>query len=185
MLFHSVFFDLGPGIPQAHGAIQDQLVRRGIDVHAEVTHALELEPVAGLGVLQAGFDDAVCQDLQGIRIEVRDEITAGFRVGIVEQPIVQAYFSGDAVRSGDPMDGALDLAAVGRVAAARGWVITAVQFHDLAVGILDHVLAFNEVSIAQAHFAPGGETVVLGGRFFAEIIFFDVDHLREGHFARA
>ncbi len=51
--------------------------------------------------------------------------------------------------------------------------------------VLDHAGALDEIGVAQAHFAAGREAEEFLGRIFAEILLLDVEHLGEGHFARA
>ena len=68
---------------------------------------------------------------------------------------------------------------------ARHRVVGAAQFGDVAFGILNHLLAFDEVRVAQTHFAARRETEELLGRLLHEIVAFDVDHLREGNLTRS
>lgn len=75
------------------------------------------------------------------------------------------------------MDGGLDLAAIGGVAAAGGGVVGAVDFDDFTGFVFDDGLAGDEVGVAEADFGAGGETIVLLGRDFAEIVVVDVDDL--------
>ena len=83
------------------------------------------------------------------------------------------------------MHGGLDLAAVGRVAAAAGGVVGAVDLDDVAGGVFHDALRGDEVGVAQAHFLAGREAVVLGRRDFAEVVLLDVEFAGEGHLARA
>ena len=84
------------------------------------------------------------------------------------------------------MDGALDLAAVGSVAALGGRVVGAAQFDDSTRGrILDRLLTGDEVGPAQAHLAAGGQAVVLARRVFHEVVALDVELAAEGHGPRA
>ena len=83
------------------------------------------------------------------------------------------------------MDGALDLAAVGALAAAARGIVGAAQFHQIA-GIVVHGLAAgDEIGVPQAHFRAGRQTVVLFGRLLAEVVALDPQLTREGHGAAA
>ena len=55
------------------------------------------------------------------------------------------------------MQGRLDLAAVGRVAASGLRVISAAQFDYVAVTIFDDIVSGNKIGVAQPHLAPGRE----------------------------
>ena len=79
----------------------------------------------------------------------------------------------------------LHLAAVGRIAAARGRIVGAAQLDDLAGGILDDLRAGDEVGAAQPHLAPGREPEELLRRVLHEVVALDVEHARERHRPRA
>ena len=79
------------------------------------------------------------------------------------------------------MQRALDLAAVGRVSASGSRVVSAVDFRDVAFGILDHVSAFYEIGVAQADLGAGRETVELLGRVFHKVFAFNVKLAGELH----
>src|SRR5262249_39721184 len=89
------------------------------------------------------------------------------------------------VRRGDPMDGRLHLPSVGGVAAARGRIVSAVNFDDLALVVLDYTPGRDEVGIAQPNFFAGRKTEVALRRIFAEIVLLDIEHARKGNFAHA
>ena len=83
------------------------------------------------------------------------------------------------------MNGALDLASIGRVAAAGGGIVGAAHFDHLALGILGAPRAAHEVGPAEADFLAGGETEVLLGRDLHEVLALNEQGPGEGHLAGA
>ena len=113
---------------QRHGAVEDQAAGGRIRVHAEIAEPLELEPRARRGALQARLDAAAGQHLQRIRVNVRLPVRAlrhVIRVRLGEERVVQARLRLERVRGRDPVQRGLDLAPVGRIAAARRRVVRA------------------------------------------------------------
>ena len=68
-----LLLDLGPRIFQRHREVEDQMLRRRLDVGAEVTLPLKLEAIAGLRARQATFDLTAVQHRQRIGIEATQE----------------------------------------------------------------------------------------------------------------
>jgi len=66
--------DFGPGVLEGHGTVEDRLAGGGIGIHREVPDALELE--RGRRVGERGFELAVRQHFERVRIEVGGEILA-------------------------------------------------------------------------------------------------------------
>ena len=66
-LLFSALFDLGPRVAQAHSAIADDLVRRRILIHTEISQSFELIPAARSRVAQARLHLAARQALRAIR----------------------------------------------------------------------------------------------------------------------
>jgi len=158
-----------------------------VGVGAEVAHTLELHVAACRHGGEVGLGHGG-DDLLGILVEVVEEGLAFFDVGVGfrgEHLFVQAHFRGHGVTGADPVDSALDLAAVGAGAAAGGGVVGAVQLDDVAVLVLDDFLAGDVVGVAQAHFHAGSEAEVLLGRIFAEVVTVDPQFAAEGHLAAA
>src|SRR5205807_6669799 len=126
------FFDLRPGVAKSDGAIEDQSPRFGILVHAEVTEPLKLEAAAGNGIAEAWLQTGSLQHLERVRIQIGAVILSFryiVRIGFHEKMIVQANFCGKGMLGGDPVNRALDLAAVRSVAAACSRVVSAMQLH--------------------------------------------------------
>jgi hypothetical protein len=68
----------------------------------------------------------------------------------------------------------------------RVWrVVGAEQLDHLAVRVLDHIHALDEVAVAQPHLAPNGQAEVLGRRRLAEVVLLDPQLAAEGHLAHA
>jgi len=64
----------GPGVAQAHGAVEDESFRRGVAVQAKVTLSLELQGLAQWRRGQARLQPAVAERHQGVRIEVVEHV---------------------------------------------------------------------------------------------------------------
>ncbi len=115
-----------------------------IGIEAEVADALELEAVLKPGVGKRRLKLRAGEDLERVGIEIAEDVLAFFDVagiGLGEELVVEADFSGDGVRGRNPVHGGLDLAAVGRVAAAAGGIVGAVHLDDVAVGIFHDAAA--------------------------------------------
>ena len=89
------------------------------------------------------------------------------------------------MRGRNPVHGGLNLAAVGRIAAAAGWIVGAVDLDEIAFRVFHHAVRGDEVGVAQAHFLAGRKAVILRRRNFAEVVLLDVDLAREGNLARS
>ena len=151
-------------------AVEDQMVCAAVaGVHAEIAYAHELEARRGLrcaafsfGVVflclfdKRRFDLAAGQNRQGIRVQAVEEVfvrAVGLRVG--EEVFVQTNLGVNGSLAVNPVNGcALDLAAVGRVAAAGIGVIRRVNFLDAAVGGLLAAGAGDEIRALQTAFRP-------------------------------
>ena len=113
--------------------------RRRVGVDAEVAEALELEAAAGLGAGEARLDLAAGQHLQRVGIQAGLEV-----LGLASRPLLDRLKRWSYSRTSastacgrrDPVDGALDLAPVRRVAAARLGIVGAAQLDDLAGGLV-------------------------------------------------
>ena len=134
---------LRPAVLQRAGAVEDGVLGGAAAVGAEVAHALEL--VTGDAIfplstfhfplskrrLTLGGDHT-----QAVGVEVLKEGVAFFHIvgGLDgEETVEEAHLGVDGVLRTDPVDGALHLAAVGGVAAARGGVVGAVDAGDVAL----------------------------------------------------
>ena len=78
-LISCAFFDLGPGVAEADGAIEYQFLAR-IAVDAIITKALELILGSRLCVSQTRFYHAIVQYLQRLGIQIFGEIVSFFDV---------------------------------------------------------------------------------------------------------
>src|SRR5579863_2460366 len=100
---HRLFplFDLGPGVFQRDGAVENRLSQGRVEIDAEISQALELIAVARDGAGQRGLKLAVSQHLERIRVEIRGEILAFFGlIGIflAAQILVNPYLGVYSVR---------------------------------------------------------------------------------------
>ena len=139
---------------QRDGSVEDWVFRCGIfGVVAEVAEAFELEGSVGIG--EGRFEFAIGESLERIRVEVVGEVAAILDlIGVFggEEAIVQAYLGLEGVGSGDPVNGALDLATVGGVSASGGGIVGAAQFGDFAVLVLDDFSAGDVIGVLEAYF---------------------------------
>ena len=85
----------------------------------------------------------------------------------------------------NPVDSALDLAAVRALPAPALGVVHATQLLHIARLIQHSLAAGDEIGIAQTHFRAGKKAVEFLGRVLAEIVVLDIQLARERHFAAA
>ena len=102
----------------------------------------------------------------------------GLRLSRTSWPSSRSYGSGlrkacrrggfrqDGVRGRDPVHRRLDLAAVGRLAAAAQGIVGAVDFNNVAGGVFHDILRGDEIGVAQANFFAGAR----GGNTWAEAL---------------
>ena len=124
-------------------------------IEAEVALTHELEAVFELRVGESGFHLGLLHDHR-VRVQVIVPVFAFrdlSRIFEREQVINEAHFGIHSVCCRDPVDCALDLAAIRRFATLAERVIDAVDDLDLAVCILFDALASDKVSALEADFA--------------------------------
>src|SRR5512146_3011487 len=141
--------DLGPGVFQGDGAVEDQTVLGRVRVDAEVSKAFELETVGGLGIHQRVFNLGVCDNFERVRIEIRGEVLPFLglvRVGRVEKLFVETNLGIESISRGNPMNGCLHLAFVGSVAAAGFRVVGAMDLNNFPGRVLSGIAALDEVA---------------------------------------
>ncbi len=86
---------------------------------------------------------------------------------------------------GYPVQGALDLAAVGRRSSAAGRVVRAPELCGRAVVLVSyHIHAADEVRMAQPDLTLRCEAKELSGRILHEVVVLDVEDARERHRTR-
>src|SRR6185312_12249373 len=171
----SASLGFGPAVAQSHRAVEDRASGPGIAVAAEITLALELDRPLGLVLGKRGLDHGILQHLERRGIEVGHDIATGAGIGTRKESAVEPDLRWYGVRCRYPVDRALHLAAVGRVAAARRRVVGAAQLHYLARGVLHCLAAGNEIGEAQPHLAAGREPIELLGRVLHEIVALDIE----------
>ena len=174
--------ELEPRVPQRHDAVEDERVRGGVRVDAEVSQPLELEPVPGtrgpearLHAAPDGLQRPGVQQLPVVPVRV------GLGVRCREQPVVEPELGFQGMGRGHPMDRPLHLPAAGAGAASGLRVVGAAQLpHPPGGRVPDRFLALDDVGVAQPHLAPRREPVVPPGGIFEEVVFLDVDLTGEG-----
>ena len=172
---------------QAHRLVEDDTVVGGILVDAEIADAFELVVAFGVGEGEVLLDPAVLNG-EGVGVEAVQEGFALFAVigiGLGEEAFEEADFGFLGVGDGDPVDGGFHLAVAQRHAALGLGVVSDVDGGDVAVGVLVHVAALDDVAVLEAHFAADGEAVELLVGHFAEVGALNPEFLGEGHFAGA
>src|SRR6202051_5239757 len=83
------------------------------------------------------------------------------------------------------MDGGFHLSPIWGVASSGGGVVGAMHFDHLSFVVLHHIPGGNEISVAQAYFAPWREAVILFRRIFAEIVLLNVENFGKRNFGLA
>ena len=104
-------------------------------VLAEITHPDKLEPVAGFGIGEGGFELAVFERGEGVRIQIVEVVgPLGHCIDINEreQVLVQHDVRVYGVCRADPMDGPAHLAPVRGIAVTGLEVCGTAQFNDFA-----------------------------------------------------
>ncbi|MNQ78863.1 hypothetical protein D3C85_937860 [compost metagenome] len=135
--------------------------------------------------LHVVFDEAV-HDLHGVRVHLIQEgcLLIAFLV-VQNQRLIQAELRWYSAFRVNPVDRAFDFTA-GEAAAAFGLdIISTVQLNNVAIRILDEVVALDEVGVFQTHFVAREETEILRRRIFHEIVLLDVDLAGERNHAVA
>src|SRR5437773_2416113 len=101
------------------------------------------------------------------------EIAFCIRLRYREQALVKTDFAIDSLRSRDPMDGTFNLTSGGWAARLTVQIRRASQLNHFADLVLQHVIAANNVSILEPHFASGPKAKIFWRRRFHEIIPFN------------
>ena len=102
-----------------------------------------------------------------------------------EETIVETDFRRQGMRGRDPVHRRLHLPSIRRVSAACCRVVGAAQLDDLAGGVLDDLVARDEVRAAQAHLPARRQPEEFLGRVFPEVVTFDIQLARKRHLAVA
>ena len=173
------------GVLQADGAVEDQVAGGAVAaVGAEVAQTHELVGSRSLGVTQGGLDLAAGQDFQGVGVHVAQQglHAGGVRGDGIEQVLVQPDLGIHGGLGVHPVDGGtLDLAAVGRIAAAGLGIIGGQDLGDVAVLIGVVAGAGDQVSALQAALqAVGIQALVLGNGSGQEVVGLDPKVTGEG-----
>jgi len=123
---------------ERNGAVYDKIARSAVLVDAEVALTHELECVARLCVAESALEQASVDNFERIGVDVLEIVAVSvLACGVlgVEQAVIEAHLSLHVVRRADPVQGAANLSAVGRFAAAALGIVGAVQAGDFAVFI--------------------------------------------------
>src|SRR5581483_5580384 len=175
--------ELGPGVPEAEGAVKDGPPGRRVGIRAEVAEALELHGLTDRQFRERRLDQALLEHRLRVGVEVGVEVAVSAGIGAGEETVIHAHLGGHGVLRREPVQRRLRPAPVGGVAAARLRIVGAAELDDLAARVLDHIGAGHEVGAAQTHFAAGGEAEELAWRVLHEVVAFDPELAREGHLA--
>ncbi len=83
------------------------------------------------------------------------------------------------------MNGALDLAAVGAVAAAAGGIVSAVNLDDVTFCVLHAAGALDEIGAHEAHLVAGEHAEIFLGGLLHEVLPLNVNFLCKRHLTAA
>ena len=174
---------------QRDAAVEHHVVSGAVPVvQAEITQTHELERgriragavllLIKLGghLLHLRLDLASGEDRQTVRVQAFQEVlvrAVGLLVG--EQVVVQPHLGVQAVGGVHPVERrALDLAAVGGVAAPGIRVVSAEHLGDVAVLVLDAAGAGDQIRTLETALQPaGGQSLVLGDGDFHKVVCLD------------
>src|SRR5512138_3221121 len=132
----STVFDLRPGIPERDRPVEHQRSRPRIQgVAGKIPDTLELVPRAVWVPSHARLDLGPADDHQGFGVEHAEEILPllhCIRIRHAKEFVVQPEVAIERVWRRDPVDGALDLTTVRRIATARRRIVGTPQLDDIA-----------------------------------------------------
>ena len=137
---------------QADGTVEHQMVSGGVlGVGAEVAQTHELIGGGSLGVSERGLHLTAGENLQGMGVHAGQEVLAcGVGIGIVEEIGILTDLGVGAGFGVHPMDGsALDLPAVGGIAALGVGIVGSQDLGDIAVFVGDAAGALDDVGALQ------------------------------------
>src|SRR5262249_20313592 len=149
--------ELGPGVPEAEGAVEDEPSGRRVGIRAEVAEALELHGLTDRQFRERRLDQALLEHRLRVGVEVGVEGAVSAGVGGGEATGMDPRVGGRRRRGREPGQPRARPALVGGGPPARLRIVGAAELDDLAARVLDHVGAGYEVGAAQTHFAAGGE----------------------------
>mmetsp|Transcript_10181 Transcript_10181/g.23837 ORF Transcript_10181/g.23837 Transcript_10181/m.23837 type:complete len:462 (-) Transcript_10181:1316-2701(-) len=180
---------LGPVVSQSDNTVENQRVGLGVlGVLAEVAHALELD-VRGVEHLEHRRLHRALHDLERVLVEIPKKVSVLVSAAWVlgrEEAVVDAHFARHRRLRRHPLDDPLDLVhALRSVPRARVRVVRRLDLNNLAVGVLDHLLARDDVCELEPHRAAWRQPEEALGRILAEVVGVDVDGAREGNLALA
>ncbi len=149
-------FHLLPTVAQGNDPVEDQIVRLAVLIDDIVSKPFELNSVTDLCLGQRGFDlGGGGRQRFGVQVIKKGfAVLTRFRVLDLEQSIVVADLCGNGVIGADPMNRSFDFSPR-RIRSALGCrVISAQDFADVAIGIVDDILAVNDISGAVGPLRP-------------------------------
>src|SRR6516162_2819505 len=83
---------LRPAVPQTHGPVENQLMRRAVEIGAEIALALELNCLSYHGICQGGFYPALGQYLGRAGVEIGKKVASRAGVRTPEEWVVKSNF---------------------------------------------------------------------------------------------
>ena len=179
---------------QRHSPVEDQVTGGRVPVvQAEVALPHELEALGIFAALRHGdlgqalFHLAALEDLETVGVQaVQEVLVRPVRLRIGEEIIIEPHLRVGAVVGVHPVDGgALDLAAVGGIAAAALGIVLAENLGDLAGLVLHAAGAGDQIRALEADLKAGMQPLVLGGGDLHKVVFLDPEIPGEGDLAAA
>src|SRR5438552_3011455 len=149
----------GPGVAQPHNAVEHKPLRARVRwIAPEVSQPFKLIAELRRVVQHAGLDIPL-HDRERLRAEGGADIAVTrFRVGHPEEPVVEAHLRPHSVARRDPVDRSFHRASRGR-AAQRGRIVRAPQFHEISRRVLHHIVATDDIGMAQPDPAAGDQAI--------------------------
>src|ERR1700748_15984 len=89
--------ELGPGVPEAEGAVEDQPSGRRVGIRAEVAEALELHGLTDRQFRERRLDQALLEHRLRVGVEVGVEIAVSAGIGAGEQTVIETHLGGHGV----------------------------------------------------------------------------------------
>ena len=146
-----------PGIAQADDSVEHGCTRTAVHlISEEVPGTLKLEACTGRGLPDKRLNLGVTDEMDRLLVDIVQVVTrirAGH--GALEQSVVQTHGDGVRVPCGYPVNRALDLAAIHRIATPRLGIVPGVDLDHVTCVVFDDVRARDQIRVAQPDFAAG------------------------------
>src|ERR1700749_4227734 len=89
--------ELGPGVPEAEGAVEDEPAGRRVGIRAEVAEALELHGLTDWQFGERRLNQAFLEHRLRVGVEVGVEVAFSAGIGAGEETVIDAHLGGHGV----------------------------------------------------------------------------------------